>query len=180
MNLTDLRAEYDSARSWTEGLVEDLDDAAVMWRPRPESSAIGWHLGHVAAVNHFMLRNLTAAEPSLDPRSDRVFDSALPEPQRGDLPALDDIMTFRQDVAGSTHRTLTRIGRGDVGAPAQLDLIAVTMLTSVINHEYQHGTWMAEVRATLGFGPPRPPASSRLELVEGYWLLHPRHLAHPA
>jgi len=177
MHLTDLRAEYDCARAWTQALVEDLDDDAVMWRPKPESSAIGWHLGHVAAVNHFMLRNLTAAEPSLDPRCDRVFDSALPEPQRGDLPRLDDIMTFRQAVAESTHRTLSRIAGGDVGAPQQLDLIAVTMLTSVINHEYQHGKWMDEVRATLGFRPARGPESPRLEVIEGYWLLHPRHLA---
>jgi hypothetical protein len=63
VNLDDLRTEYDTARRHTHRIVEGLDDTEVLWRPHPDSSAIGWHLGHVAAVNHFMLRNLTAAEP---------------------------------------------------------------------------------------------------------------------
>jgi hypothetical protein len=177
VNLDDLRTEYDTARRHTHRIVEGLDDTEVLWRPHPDSSAIGWHLGHVAAVNHFMLRNLTAAEPSLDPRSDRVFDSALPEPQRGDLPGLDDILAFRETVAGRTHQTLSRIAAGAVGAPQQLNLIAVTMLTAIINHEYQHGKWMEEVRTTLGGAPVAPPESPRVVSVEGYWLVHPRHLA---
>ncbi len=48
-----------------------------------------------------------------------------------------------------------------MGAAQQLDLIAVTMLTSVINHEYQHGTWMDEVRTSLGHGPAPPPGPPR-------------------
>jgi DinB superfamily len=179
MDLTALRAEYDAARAYSASVAEGLDEAALMYRPHQDSSAMAWHLGHVAAVNHFMLRNLTAAEPSLDPRSDRVFDSALPEPQRGDLPTLAEIGDFRALVAQRTHATVTRISDGDVGAPAQLRLIAVTMLTVIINHEYQHSRWMAEVRAGLGGDTVAAPASSRLVLVDGYWLLPPSHLAEP-
>ena len=35
---------------------------------------------------------------------------------------------------------------GDVGAPAQLDVIARTLLVAVVNHEYQHAQWIGEVR----------------------------------
>ncbi|HEY7493584.1 MAG TPA: DinB family protein, partial [Candidatus Tectomicrobia bacterium] len=57
MNLEMLRDEYDQARRYTHSLYADLSEADVQWRPAPKSSGIGWHLGHQAAINHFLLRN---------------------------------------------------------------------------------------------------------------------------
>ncbi len=45
----------------------DLSPDEVTWRPHEDFSAIGWHLGHQAHVARFVIRNLTAAEPSPDP-----------------------------------------------------------------------------------------------------------------
>lgn len=171
LTLSDLLAEYDAARAYSIALVAGLAAEQVAWRPHENSSSIAWHLGHQAAVNHYMVRNLTAAEVSFNPAFDAVFDSATPEADRGSLPALDDIVDYREAIAGSTHAVIGRIEAGDVGAPEQLRLIADGLLQAVINHEYQHATWIAEVRATLTDGPPPQPSSTRLVDVEGYWMV---------
>src|SRR5206468_11147991 len=84
-----LLREYDRARAYTDELWKDLSPDEVTWRPHENSSAIGWHLGHQAHVAHFMIRNLTAAEPSPDPALDGLMDSALPRavPRRSALAA---------------------------------------------------------------------------------------------
>ena len=83
-----LLREYDRARAYTDELWKDLGPDEVTWRPHENFSAIGWHLGHQAHVAHFMVRNLTAAEPSPDPALDALLDSALPEQFRGALPTV--------------------------------------------------------------------------------------------
>jgi hypothetical protein len=140
----------------------------IAWRPESESSAIGWHLGHQPAVAHYMLRNLIAAEPSIDADIDALMDSATPERHRGDLPSLERIRVYRSAVAA-------RIGQIDqraVGAPNQLRLIASTLLIAIVNHEYQHSKWIGELRAgAFGFDVPPLPSSPRLSIVDDYVVL---------
>src|SRR5271170_3008912 len=93
-----LLREYDRARAYTDELWKDLGPDEVTWRPHENSSAIGWHLGHQAHVAHFMIRNLTAAEPSPDPALDGLMDSALPEQFRGALPTVRRLSAFRDTV----------------------------------------------------------------------------------
>ena len=169
--LRPLRAELALARAHSEALIEGLDPDQVMWRPHPDSSAIGWHLGHQAAVAHYLMRNLTAAEPSLDPTLDRLFDSANPERGRGELPPLDELLAYRAASARAVDTTVAKIERGEVGAPDQLSLIAGGMVRAMINHEYQHATWIAEVRATLTDAAAPEPRSTHLILVDGYQVL---------
>lgn len=166
-----LLEEYDAARAWTSALVADLDDDQLRWRAGEQASAIGWHLGHQAAVNHYLVRNLTAAEPTFSARFDALFDSATPEPDRGVLPDRDEIQDYRDRIAASTHTTIGRIVDGRVGAPAQLARVAEGLLRAVINHEYQHDAWVLEVRETLTDRPAPAPPSGRLVEVEGYWMV---------
>ncbi len=173
MDLGQLMVEYELARDYTLRLIADLDEGAIRWRPREQASGIGWHLGHQAAVNHFMVRNLTAAEPSIDPAFDALFDSANPEPRRGQLPPLDEILDYRDTVATRTRAIVERIATGRVGAPAQLGVVAATLLVSLINHEYQHDCWIGEMRALLGCSPSPDPASTRLTTIDGYLVLDP-------
>ena len=42
---------------------------------------------------------------------------------------------------------------------------------AVVNHEYQHDTWIMEVRATLGTPVAAPSAGGDLQLIEGYLVL---------
>jgi DinB family protein len=171
-DIPELLGEYDRARAYTDQLWTDLSAEEVHWRPHENSSAIGWHLGHQAHVAHFMIRNLTAAEPSPDPELDPVMDSANPEPGRGTLPDLRRLATFRDDVAGSVHARIGAIREGRVGAPHQLAIVARTLLVAVINHEYQHDQWISEVRSgDLGQSLPDRPTSDLLTELDGYLVI---------
>ncbi len=168
-DLDELLEEYDRARAYTDMLWRDLPEAEVRWRPRPEFSPIGWHLGHQAAVAHFMVRNLTAAERSPAPDLEPMMDSANPEVHRGELPPLERIAGFRAAVGERVHFRLRDIDQKRVNAPEQLDVVGRHLLIALINHEYQHDQWICEVReAELGHGLPARPSSSRLTELDGY------------
>lgn len=174
MSLQQLLLEYERSLAYTENLWRDLTLDEIHWRPSPDSSAIGWHLGHQPAVAHFMVRNLTAAEPSIDPELDRLMDAVTPEPDRGALPGTDQLTAYRNEVAERVRFRVGNIDRGEVGAQAQLRVIAETMLTAIVNHEYQHSKWIGEVRTEqFGHPHPDPPVSDLLIEVEGYFMVGP-------
>jgi hypothetical protein len=165
----ELLAEYDRARAYTDSLWRDLSTSEVRWRPHRQASGIGWHLGHQAAVAHFMVRNLIAAEPSPDPSLDGLMDSATAEPDRDPLPDLDRLTRYRDDVAARLHYRIDAILDGKVSARHQLTTVASTLLIAVINHEYQHDQWIAEVRGNdLRRDLPPPPESDLLVRLDGY------------
>lgn len=170
--IAELLDEYDRALAYTESLWRDLPDELVGWRPRPDFSPIGWHLGHQAAVAHFMVRNLTAAEPSPDAGVEPLMDSAIPEAQRGALPSPDRIARYRAAVAERVRVRLRDIDEGRVGAPSQLRVVGRNLLIALINHEYQHDQWIGEVRRDdLGRDLPGRPASDRLTEIDGYTVV---------
>ncbi|MEV8567643.1 DinB family protein [Streptomyces sp. NPDC051322] len=169
-----LLGEYDRARGYTDELWRDLTPDEVVWRPREDFSAIGWHLGHQAHVAHFMIRNLTAAEPSPAPELDGLMDSANPEKFRGALPTVERLAAFRETVAERVHARIGDIAAGKVGAPTQMTIVATHLLTALINHEYQHDQWIGEVRAEhLGHALPADPDSDHVRRIDGYLCLHP-------
>lgn len=168
-SIPDLLREYERALAYTSDLWTDLTADEVRWRADEESSAIGWHLGHQPAVAHFMVRNLTAAEPSPDPDLDTLMDSATPPSDRGDLPSIERLASYRENVAERVRVRLGDIDSGDVGAPDQLRVIARTLLVAVINHEYQHSKWISEVRSEVhGRSLPTTPTSPLLSSIDGY------------
>lgn len=167
-----LLREYDRARAYTDDLWRDLTPDEVTWRPHENSSAIGWHLGHQAHVAHFMIRNLTAAEPSPDPALDALMDAANPEHARGALPTLQRLTAFRTTVAERVHARMADISAGRVAAPEQLTIVATHLLTALINHEYQHDQWIGEVRAdNLGHALPPDPDGDHVRRIDGYLVV---------
>ena len=172
--VTALLREYDRARAYTDDLWKDLTPDEITWRPHDNSSAIGWHLGHQAHVAHFMVRNLTAAEPSPDPELDGLMDSANPERFRGALPTVERLGAFRDTVAERVHARMNDIADGRVGAPDQLTVVARHLLVALINHEYQHDQWIDEVRANdLGHALPTDPDTDQVCRLDGYLVLNP-------
>ncbi|MEV6617090.1 DinB family protein [Streptomyces sp. NPDC051051] len=172
--VTALLREYDRARAYTDDLWKDLTPDEIIWRPHENSSAIGWHLGHQAHVAHFMVRNLTAAEPSPDPELDGLMDSANPEKFRGALSTVERLGAFRDTVAERVHARMNDIASGRVGAPDQLTVVARHLLVALINHEYQHDQWIGEVRANdLGHTLPTDPDTDQVSRLDGYLVLHP-------
>ena len=171
MDLATLREEYDLALQYTCRLYEDLPEPDVQWRPMQKSSAIAWHLGHQAAVNHFLLRNLFDAEPSIEPRFDALFDAANPEENRGNLPPLAYIVDYRQAIAARTHACVKELVNATHAPPVQRAQAMKTILVNLINHEYQHDRWIGEMRQKRGHSIPRTHPSQRARLVDGYWML---------
>lgn len=175
MDLLTLREEYDLARRYTQSLYEDLSHAEASWRPQPKSSSIAWHLGHQAMVTHLLLRNLIAGEPSLHPQFDLLFDAARPQEQRGDLPALAEIVAYRDAIAARTHTHLATVlddSRAVAhNAEQQVARIIGPIVVSLINHEYQHDCWIREMRGLLGRGTPDHVFSQRVSQRDGYWGL---------
>ena len=170
--LTGLLREYDRARAYTDQLWRDLTPDEITWRPHEQSSAIGWHLGHQAHVAHFMVRNLTAAEPSPDPELDGLMDSANPEQFRGALPPVERLTVFRDTVAERVHARIGTIADGKVGAPSQMTIVGIHLITALINHEYQHDQWIGEVRSQdLGHSLPPDPDSDAVVRLDGYLVL---------
>ncbi len=171
--IAELLVEYDRALSYTADLWSDLTVDEVHWRADENASAIGWHLGHQPAVAHYMVRNLTAAEPSPDADLDELMDSATPEPDRV-IPEVARILDYRGAVAERVHHIIGRIDDGDVGAPAQLRVIGATLMVAVINHEYQHSKWIGEVRVDQhGADLPPDPVSPCLSTIDGYVVIDP-------
>jgi hypothetical protein len=171
MDLEMLRDEYDLARHYTQSLYDGLPEANVLWRPAIQSSGIGWHLGHQAAVNHYMIRNLLDAEVSLNPAFDALFDSANPEEKRGELPTLAEIIAYRNTVAERTHARIEGILTGARAAARQLAHVLGPILLSIIHHEYQHDCWIGEMRTRLGHGDLPAVPSTRVQQLDGYWVL---------
>lgn len=170
--LAELLEEYERALAYTDRLWTDLTVDELRWRPNEHSSAIAWHVGHQAAVAHYLVRNLTAAEPMIDPELDSIMDSATHEPDRGDLPSRERLARYRATVAERVRLRVDNITIGNVGAPAQLRQIATTMMTAIVNHEYQHSKWIGEVRSEALHRPlPDPPSSDKLTLLDGYVTL---------
>ena len=172
--ISELLREYDRARAYTDQLWRDLSPDEVVWRPHEDFSAIGWHLGHQAHVAHFMVRNLTAAEPSPDPELDGLMDSANPEHFRGALPTVERLTRFRDVVAERVHARLGAIAGGGVRAPDQMSIVGQHLLTALINHEYQHDQWISEVRSqNLGHAVPDDPQAGAVRRIDGYLVFHP-------
>lgn len=170
--IPELLDEHATALAYTDSLWRDMPQEETHWRPVADSSAIGWHLGHQAAVAHYMVRNLTYAEPSPDPGLDSIMDGATAERQRGELPDLARIEQYRSAVAERVRFHALKIDTGDVAAPSQLRHIAETMLTAIVNHEYQHAKWIGEVRAEhFGRALPDTPTSDNLIDLDGYIIL---------
>lgn len=166
-----LLVEHAASQAYSLSLIQGLDTNQVNWRPNTSSSAIGWHLGHQAAVVHYLVRNLTAAEPSVDVDFDRLFDSATPERERGSLPPLKEILEYR--VAINTHRDtiLNRIADGAGSSPKQLAVVGKRMLLNLIDHEYQHAKWIEEVRNQFVADRVPGPVSNLVDQTDGYWMI---------
>ncbi len=172
VGLDALLREYDRALAYTDTLIDGLDAAEIAWRPNDHSSSIGWHLAHQPAVAHFMLRNLTAAEPRLDPALEALADSATPEHDRGAVPGLDAVGEFRTTVAAKVRTRIGLIAAGEVDAATQMRAVASTLLVALINHEYQHDCWIGEVRKdALGHPLPALPTSPLLSELNGYLVV---------
>jgi hypothetical protein len=136
-----------------------------LWAAQPSNSysPIGWHLGHIAAVQ---ARWLLPGEPA---QFDRLFDPGRTEKtMRNALPTPKELRAYLDDVHGRASEGL-RKGR----VPGLLGLPESFLVRHVAQHELQHTEHVRVVHALcedrLHRGPrPLPMRSAaRLELPGG-------------
>lgn len=83
-------------------VVQDLGTQDVRRQYHPELSPLGWHLGHMAVVEAYWLREVVLASAIPGEWKRFYFPESSPKPARaGKLPAPAALLTFAQDL----HRT---------------------------------------------------------------------------
>jgi hypothetical protein len=171
--LLELLAEYARALAYTDSLRSDLTPDEVRWRPNELSSPIGWHLGHQATIAHFIMRNMGGVtEPSPAPDIEPMMDSTSPVLLRGQLPDLDRLIRLRTTVADRVQTRIATIAGGTGPGAAPMRSIGAALLISMINHEYHHDQWIAQVRSKgLGHELPDPPASEFLSAQDHFLVI---------
>jgi formylglycine-generating enzyme required for sulfatase activity len=158
-----LLAELESARRFLQQALAPVPDRLWSQRPSPAYSPIGWHLGHVAAVQ---VRWLLPGEPQ---PFDALFDpAATAKPARGRLPEPDQLRALLDDVLERVSAGL-RAGR----VPGVLGLPESFLVQHVAQHELQHAEHVQVIAALCEKRLHRMPnrvkvsAAGRLELDGG-------------
>jgi formylglycine-generating enzyme required for sulfatase activity len=158
-----LLAELESARRFLQQALAPVPARLWSQQPSPAYSPIGWHLGHVAAVQ---ARWLLPGEPQ---PFDALFDpAATAKPARGNLPEPDQLRALLDDVLERVSAGL-RAGR----VPGVLGLPESFLVQHVAQHELQHAEHVQVIAALcekrLHRMPRRVPVSAagRLELAGG-------------
>jgi hypothetical protein len=147
----------------------------VSWRPTPDSSAIGWHLGRARRSLHAG----TSAPPTSPGPAHALMDSASLNPA-AETCQLDQLAAFRRGRSTRIHalddcHRRSRCRR----TPRSNRTVGRHLLTLLINHEYQHDRWIGEVRSDL----PRTaagPSGACLTLVDNYLTLAELPAARPS
>ena len=158
-----LLAELESARRFLQQALASVPERLWAQQPSPAYSPIGWHLGHVAAVQARWLL------PGEGLPFEAMFDpAATAKPARARLPQPDELRALLDDVLERVCAGL-RAGR----VPGVLGLPESFLVQHVAQHELQHAEHVQVIAALcekrLHRMPPRlsVKAAERLELEGG-------------
>jgi formylglycine-generating enzyme required for sulfatase activity len=123
-----LIAEIESARRFLLETIADMPTRRWARQPSPAYSPIGWHLGHIAAVQARWLL------PGEKQRYGSLFDpTATAKPDRVQLPAPAELRGWMEEVLERVRAGL-RAGR----VPGVLGLPESFLVQHVAQHELQH------------------------------------------
>jgi iron(II)-dependent oxidoreductase len=147
-----LLAELESARAFLDRALDGLPSDLWAVRPSAAYSPIGWHVGHVAAVQ---ARFLLPAEAS---RYGALFDpAATAKPARVQLPEPEEIRAWLDDVLERVRATLLF---GQV--PREPGLPDDFLVQHVAQHELQHAEHVQVLAALCAGRLHQVPAAPRV------------------
>lgn len=149
-------AELDSARRFLQQALAEVPTRLWARQPSPTYSPIGWHLGHVAAVQTSWLL------PDEPQRYGRFFDpTATAKPERVRLPAAAKLRSWLEEVL-ERARAAVRAGRVQrvPGLPASF------LVQHVAQHELQHAEHIRVVAALFEHRLHRMPPALRVRSAD--------------
>ena len=149
-------AALKACRRQTLDRVTDIQPALLKQQAHPDFSPIGWHLGHIAYTEALWITEDSADQLSQFPLQYRQLFSAegLPKKERENLPDLEEILAFLNQVRKDTLRHLSK-------AHAEFSPV---LLYWLLQHESQHAETIAialalhDIKKTdrENTGSPRP------------------------
>jgi len=94
-----IRADLEQCRALTLDLFAQIDRNTLCQQAHPDFSPLGWHLGHIAFVESFWIREHCAGLPPLLPEYHQLWlADGLPKDQRQNLPPTDVIYDYLNQV----------------------------------------------------------------------------------
>jgi gamma-glutamyl hercynylcysteine S-oxide synthase len=144
MGLVSIQHDREQLQDWmsqcrqgTLALLTGMDESDVRSQVHPDFSPIGWHLGHIAYTEALWLLSHTAQQ-SLPGAEYQILFAAdgLPKAERENLPPLNDLLAYLQDVRKQVLSYLQV-------APLEAQL---RLWRWLLQHESQHGETMRFLR----------------------------------
>ncbi|MGJ3248652.1 MAG: ergothioneine biosynthesis protein EgtB [Elainellaceae cyanobacterium] len=127
---------FQSCRSATLALFDDVDSASFCYQAHPDFSPVGWHLGHIVYTEALWILERCAGLSQPFPDYGRLFaQDGLPKSERQNLPSFSEIYAYAQVVRDQVFRYL---------AIAPIDR-QEKLWRFLLQHESQHGETIALV-----------------------------------
>ena len=149
-----LAAALESARDYTDTLVEPIADADLMRQFTRLQSPLAWDLAHIAQYEELWLIRAVTGDGGTDAGVDDVYDAVAHErSERAGLELLDPAAAreFRSSVRARALASLERLGEATDPRLAEDDFV----VGLVVQHELQHTETMCQtLQAAQGFAYP--------------------------
>ncbi len=130
----------EEARDQTLRLCTRVNDVDLRRQIHCEFSPIGWHLGHIGVTEAYWILQQCKGEPPLSAVYDRFFTPTdTPKPERVQLPARDEILTYLHTVR---ERVLNFLASVDCDSDHPL-LRDARIFNMLLQHEEQHQETMS-------------------------------------
>lgn len=130
--------EMNDCRQQTIALFDQIEDHLCFIQAHPEFSPIGWHLGHIAYTESLWLLEPECRQNLSIKNADSYFAvENLPKTNRVNLPSLDRILSYCQEVRNLVLNTLVKQDQHN-------------LLAFLLQHESQHREIMTFILHMMG------------------------------
>jgi hypothetical protein len=155
--------ELKAARDHLTAMVESLTEKELWWvPPRPDGTAISYHLGHIGLVEDMRVSQAQGKQ-LLGPETYRnLFGVANNSNPKAVFPGREDLFTY---LAQARARTLALLDTLQLDTlPAQNRPAEADFFRGIINHEYSHTKYIRRLLGEMGKSTNFPLPSSRVEM----------------
>ena len=123
----------------------------------PDFSPVSWHLGHIAYIESLWIAEHLAGQPCAFPEYQQLFAAdGLPKAERENLPALEEILSYLEEVRSQTTKVLS------IADPST----ELSLWHWLIQHESQHAETISIVLALHQIQGSSKERSNNLEPVQ--------------